>query len=72
MFDSEFEAAYRAAAEQIAERRNSRIPSRLPAPWSVERISGGYVLRDANWQALAYVYSRATDSERPTPSFDGR
>ena len=63
MFDSEFEAAYRAAAEQIAERRNSQIPRCLPAPWSVERISGGYVLRDANGQALAYVYSRATESE---------
>jgi hypothetical protein len=67
MFDSEFEAAYRAAAERIgeriAERRNSRIPRRLPAPWSVEKISGGYVLRDANGQALAYVYSRATESE---------
>ena len=63
MFDSEFEAAYRAAAERIAQRRNSRIPRRLPAPWSVEKISGGYVLRDANGQALAYVYSRATESE---------
>jgi hypothetical protein len=28
---------------------------RLPAPWRVEKIPGGYVVRDANGQALAYV-----------------
>jgi hypothetical protein len=32
---------------------------RLPVPWRAERIAGGYVVRDANGQALAYVYSRA-------------
>jgi hypothetical protein len=36
---------------------------RLPAPWTSDRISGGYVVRDANGQALAYVYSRATESD---------
>jgi hypothetical protein len=39
------------------------MPRRLPAPWRVERIPGGYVVRDANGQALAYVYSRATEAE---------
>jgi len=34
---------------------------RLPAPWHAEKIPGGYVVRDANGQALAYVYSRATE-----------
>ena len=32
---------------------------RLPAPWRAEKIPGGYVVRDANGQALAYVYCRA-------------
>jgi K+/H+ antiporter YhaU regulatory subunit KhtT len=36
---------------------------RLPAPWHVDKIPGGYVVRDANGQALAYVYSRATEAE---------
>jgi hypothetical protein len=39
------------------------MPRRLPAPWRVEKIPGGYVVRDANNQALAYVYSRATEAE---------
>jgi hypothetical protein len=38
-------------------------PRRLPAPWTAEKIAGGYVVRDANGQALAYVYSRATESD---------
>ena len=36
---------------------------RLPAPWSAEETPGGYVVRDANGQALAYVYSRANEAE---------
>jgi hypothetical protein len=36
---------------------------RLPAPWRVEKIPGGYVVRDANGQALAYVYSRANETD---------
>jgi hypothetical protein len=39
------------------------MPRRLPAPWRVERIPGGYVVCDANGQNLAYVYSRATEAE---------
>jgi hypothetical protein len=39
------------------------MPHRLPAPWRAERIPGGYVVRDANNQALAYVYSRPTEAE---------
>jgi hypothetical protein len=34
---------------------------RLPAPWYTEKMPGGYVVRDANGQALAYIYSRAND-----------
>jgi hypothetical protein len=36
---------------------------RLPAPWSVEKMPGGYLVRDITGQALAYVYSRANVAE---------
>jgi hypothetical protein len=36
---------------------------RFPAPWRAEKMPGGYVVRDANGQALAYVYSRATEAD---------
>jgi hypothetical protein len=36
---------------------------RLPAPWHAEKIPGGYVVRDANGQSLAYVYSRASETD---------
>ena len=38
-------------------------PRRFPAPWRSEKMPGGYVVRDANGQALAHVYSRATMAE---------
>jgi hypothetical protein len=31
---------------------------RFPRPWRAERIPGGYVVHDANGQALTYLYSR--------------
>jgi hypothetical protein len=36
---------------------------RVPPPWSADKIPGGYVVRDANGQALAYVYSRDNEDE---------
>jgi hypothetical protein len=36
---------------------------RLPPPWRVDKIPGGHVVRDANRQALAYVYSPADPTE---------
>jgi hypothetical protein len=36
---------------------------RFPPPWRAEKMPGGYVVRDANDQALAYVYSRANKAE---------
>jgi hypothetical protein len=30
---------------------------RFPPPWRADKIPGGYVVRDANEQAIAYVYS---------------
>jgi hypothetical protein len=38
-------------------------PRRFPAPWRTDKIAGGYVVRDANGQALAYVYSRQDPTE---------
>ena len=35
-------------------------PRRFPPPWRADRIPGGYVVRDANGQAIAHVYSRPT------------
>jgi hypothetical protein len=34
---------------------------RLPPPWRAEKFSGGYVMRDANGFAVAYVYGRSTE-----------
>ena len=31
---------------------------RFPAPWTVEKIPGGFKVYEANGQSLAYVYSR--------------
>ena len=33
---------------------------RFPPPWTVEQIPGGYKVKDASGQALAYVYGRET------------
>ena len=35
----------------------------LPPPWRAEKFSGGYVVRDANGFAVAYVYGRSTEAE---------
>jgi hypothetical protein len=36
---------------------------RFPPPWRADRMPGGYFVRDSNGQALAYIYSRETESE---------
>ncbi len=36
---------------------------RFPPPWRAEPIPGGYAVRDANGQALAYLYSRDNPTE---------
>jgi hypothetical protein len=38
-------------------------PRRFPLPWHADPMPGGYVVRDANGQALAYLYSRDNDAE---------
>jgi hypothetical protein len=43
---------------------NDHTPSRrFPPPWTVDRLPGGYVVRDANGQQLAWVYARATEAD---------
>ena len=50
-------------------------PRRFPAPWHADKIPGGYVVRDDNGQALAYLYSRAIGAaallSRSTIRIDG-
>jgi hypothetical protein len=36
---------------------------RFPPPWHADKIPGGYVVRDANGQAIAYIYSRESEVE---------
>ena len=36
---------------------------RFPPPWRADKIPGGYVVRDANGEALTYIYSRDNDAE---------
>lgn len=36
---------------------------RFPAPWRPDRMPGGYVVRDANGQIIAWVYARASTAE---------
>jgi hypothetical protein len=36
---------------------------RFPSPWHADKIAGGYVVRDATGQALAYLYSRENEDE---------
>jgi hypothetical protein len=38
-------------------------PRRFPTPWHADKLLGGYVVRDANGQALAYFYSRHNADE---------
>jgi hypothetical protein len=41
----------------------SEPPRRFPMPWHADPMPGGYVVRDANGQALAYLYSRENEAE---------
>jgi hypothetical protein len=38
-------------------------PRRFPSPWHAEPFPGGYVVRDANGQSIAYLYSRENEAE---------
>jgi hypothetical protein len=41
----------------------AKSPRRFPLPWHADPMPGGYVVRDANGQTLAFVYSRENDAE---------
>jgi hypothetical protein len=41
-------------------------PRRFPPPWRADKMPGGYVVRDANGQALTYLYSRDNPTEAPS------
>jgi hypothetical protein len=36
---------------------------RFPPPWRADKMPGGYVVRDANGQALVYINSRESEAE---------
>jgi hypothetical protein len=36
---------------------------RFPPPWRADETPGGYVVRDANGQSIAHVYSRDKEAE---------
>jgi hypothetical protein len=38
-------------------------PRRFPPPWRADKTPHGYVVRDANGQELAYLYSRDNAAE---------
>jgi hypothetical protein len=35
----------------------------FPAPWHADKMPGGYVVRDANGQAITYLDSRENEAE---------
>jgi hypothetical protein len=41
----------------------SMTSRRFPPPWRADKMPGGYVVRDANGQALVYIYSRDSEAE---------
>src|SRR5262249_22443704 len=52
-----------AADASCPRRRGDRMTRHLPPPWRADKFSGGYVVRDANGFAVAYVYGRSTEAE---------
>ena len=42
------------------------MPRRFPSPWSAELIPGGFVVKDATGQSLAYVYARESKAQADT------
>ena len=42
------------------------VQRRFPPTWTVEQIPGGYKMKDANGQSLAYVYGRESKADADT------
>jgi hypothetical protein len=51
-------------SEETVERLGIQSGRALPPPWRADRIPGGYVVRDDNGQAIAYIYSRENRPRR--------
>jgi len=43
----------------------SAASRRFPPPWSVDEQEAGFIVRDANGQALAYVYFETSPGSDP-------
>jgi hypothetical protein len=56
--------------EELWQRADSgrilKMVRRFPPPWTSEQIPGGYVVKDATGQALAYVYAGETKAQADT------
>jgi hypothetical protein len=51
------------AREGSLTRDMAESPRRFPGPWRADKVPGGYVVRDATGQAIAYLYGRETEAE---------
>jgi hypothetical protein len=47
---------------------DAKSPRRFPPPWSVEETAPCFIVRDANGQALAFVYCEDEPGRRATLS----
>ena len=50
----------------MAKQHGTIVDDRFKPPWFAERIPGGYVVKDATGQSLAYVYARETRADADT------
>jgi hypothetical protein len=57
------DTAFGADASLNAKTSNGRITTPLPCTLARRSDAGGYVVRNANGQALVYLYSRDNDAE---------
>ena len=54
-------------SSQVSDDRQARGPP-LPAPWIAEETDACFIVRDANGQALAYVYFQEEPGRRAAAS----
>jgi hypothetical protein len=50
-------------SRDVPQPRRRKATRRFPAPWRADKMPGGYCVRDANGQAMAFVYSRDGEAE---------
>ena len=66
LLTSNLHIADRAARKRPQLGEAQSVMRRFKPPWSAERIAGGYVVKDATGQALAYVYALETKAQAET------